>query len=272
MNSVFNSSGYRDFLRDCFPTKGKNRGRRQDLAAHLNCQTSFLSLVLTERAHMSEEMFIAACDHLRLSTAELEFGIYLFHRDRAGTDRLRSFYEQKLERMRARYTQVEGALNDKQLLKLEEQIPYYSSWLHAAIHVATTLNHDVTLEFLSNLLKVDLDEVVSAASFLIEAGIVGKVGDRLTPGSKRVHLSRNSPLAIGSHVQWRLEACRQIRKKNESNLHFSSTYSLSKKDYRKIKDILQMQILEIESVVAPSKEEQMCGLVIDLFGYEAMVV
>ena len=70
MIDVFKYQNYRPFLKAAFPRAGTGRGQRQQLAKALGCQTSFISLVLTDRVHMNEDMAFGTTQFLRLSKAE----------------------------------------------------------------------------------------------------------------------------------------------------------------------------------------------------------
>ncbi len=267
MKSVFAYDGYRPFLRDCFPSAGEARGQRQALARELGCQTSFLSQVLTERSHMSEEMLLATCSFLRLNHDELDFVLLLHRYERAGSAALTAHYEKKIEVVRREQSQVETALANQENLSGDEQTRYYSTWLYSAIYIATMLKSEMTLASLSRLLIVSEAEVSRAAEFLVEVGLVRKNGLTFETGSRRVHLQRSSPLAVAAHSTWRIESLRHIQKQAQTNLHFSAVYTLSKKDFGKIRKMLEEQILACEKVIAPSKEEEICALNIDLFRY-----
>lgn len=268
MKSVFEYDAYRAFLSSRFPTKGNERGRRQALADLLGCQTSFISQVVTERVHMSEEMLLATAEFLRLSETEIEFLLLLHRFERASSKHLREFYEKRVERFRRQHSKVEKELAKEDNLNQDEQAKYYSSWLYAAAHIATTLAADVTFEFLVKLLVVDETELARALEFLTATGLIVKNGVNYKAGKRRVHLQRTSALAVTSHAAWRNESIRHIQKGDAHNLHYSAVYSLSKKDFGRIRKMLEEQILEVETVIAPSKEEELCAINIDFFAYE----
>jgi uncharacterized protein (TIGR02147 family) len=268
MKRVFDFDSYRDFLRNQFPPKGDGRGQRKNLAEHIQCQTSFISLVLTDRAHMSEEMLLGACEFLKLTRFETDFLLLLLHYERAGTKKLEHFYQQKIEVFRSEQSEVEEALSSNENeLSSEQQIQYYSSWIYPAVHVATMIGKGTSFSFLEQALSTDLESLQEATEFLLNTGLIVKKNSLFICTKKRMHLSRSSPLSVISHTSWRLESIRHLQKMKEQNLHYSSIYTLSKKDYVRIKKALEAQILACEKIIAPSKEETLCVLSIDLFSY-----
>lgn len=216
---------------------------------------------------MSEEMLLATCSFLRLNHAEIDFVLLLHRYERAGSEALRKHYENKIELVRREHSQVETALANRENLSGEEQARYYSSWLYSAIYVATMLKSEMTLVSLSRLLTVSEEEISRATEFLVEVGLIKKSGMTFETGSRRVHLQRSSPLSVAAHSTWRIESLRHIQKQVQTNLHFSAVYTMSKKDFGKIRKMLEEQILACEKVIAPSKEEEICTLNIDFFKY-----
>jgi uncharacterized protein (TIGR02147 family) len=268
MKRVFDFDSYREFLRNRFPAKGEGRGQRKLFAEAIHCQTSFISLVLTDRAHMSEEMLMGACEFLKLTQFETDFLLLLLHFEKAGTKKLEEFYAQKIEAFRSEQSEVEESLSSNETeLSKEQQIQYYSSWIYPAVHVASMIGKGASLAFLKEALSTDAETVHKATEFLLSTGLIIKKNALFICTNKRIHLSRASPLSVISHTSWRLESIRHLQKMKEQNLHFSSIYTLSKKDYTRIKKSLEAQILACEKIIAPSKEEALCVLNIDLFSY-----
>src|SRR4051812_24339907 len=77
--------------------EGSGRGGRAELARFLGCQASFVSQVLTRRAHLSREQSIKVADYLDLAGDERRFFMLLVDYQRAGTPQLRAFYREELD-------------------------------------------------------------------------------------------------------------------------------------------------------------------------------
>lgn len=56
-----------------------------------------------------------------------------------------------------------------------------------------------------------------------------------------------------------------IHRADKGNLHFSSVYTMSEKDFIKIKEKLLENFQEVWNIVRPSNEEKLCTLNLDFF-------
>lgn len=267
MKTVFECDGYRQLLRESFPGKGEARGRRKLLAEHLGCQTSFLSLVLTEKNHMSEEMFLETCQFLKFQKPEIEFALLLYHFERASSQSLRDYYQNAIQQSLQELTKVDQMLKQEERLSPQLTMKYYSSWIYQAIHIASTLQKGVALHELAELFALKEERLQEPVEFLLKHHLIKKSQGRYMAGVQRIHLSRQSPLAALSHSSWRAESLRQMAFPQKDHLHFSSIYSLAKSDYKKIKKLIEDAILATDALVTPSPEEELCFLGVDLYRY-----
>ena len=267
MEDLFKCSKYRDFLRRCFPGKGDKRGRRRDLAKALSCQTSFISLVLTDRAHFNEDMLFKSAQFLRLNSKETEFFLVLYHLERAGSSVLRSYYQSKIKEALEARSQVKERVGPTPSIPSEIQAEYYSNWTYAAIH--TVVMNPETRDIASIAKKLNLGTAIVKENieFLEKWHFLNRIGTQYEPGMNRVHLSADSPFIIQHHRNWHLEAMRAVGEKNDLNLNYSGALSMSKADAETIKEILLSAIGTIEKQIAPSKDEDTVGLSISFFRY-----
>ncbi|MFL5814021.1 MAG: TIGR02147 family protein [Bdellovibrionia bacterium] len=269
MKSIFDYNSYRLFLRDCFPQKGEARGRRKFLAEHLKCQLSLIGLVLTERAHFSEEMLCEVAEFLRLTESEREFFLLLGSFERAGSHKLRSVYEKRIRKLRQEYCKFEEAVKSEAETELSTEVlsEYYGNWLNVAIQTAVLIPEMITIERLQHLFMCSRDQIEAAVQFLVQNGLIRREKGRLSPGVRRLHFKRASSMIPLIHTTWRLEATRHLHSNKDSNLHFSGAYSVSRSDYERIKTVLQEALVSCEKVVAPSKDECLIAIGLDLWRY-----
>ena len=80
-----------------------------------------------------------------------------------------------------------------------------------------------------------------------------------------IHLDKNSPMIYKHHTNWRLEGIKALESQNNDNLHYSSILAIAREDAQKIKQMLLKALEDIEPVVAPSPEEELYSLCMDLF-------
>ena len=267
MDDLFNYTHYRDFLRKAFPGKGERRGQRQALAASLNCQTSFVSLVLTDRAHFNEDMIFATGEFLNLNALEREFLLLIYHHERAASKKLRSFYQKKISDFLEQRKDIKNRINETTELPVEIQAQYYSSWIYSALHTAVMNPKTRTVTALSEKLKVSEKIVLKVLEFLTEWQFIKKTVSGHEPHTRRLHLSSQSSFINQHHRNWHIEAMRFLEEKNEEDLNYSGALSLSNADVATIKEILLKSIERIEKQIAPSPDEEMIGLSISYFKF-----
>ncbi len=82
---------------------------------------------------------------------------------------------------------------------------------------------------------VQIDQILN---LLLEAKLCRKEGMRYILDQPLVHLDNKSPLISQHHVNWRLKAMGQIERNNEDEVHYSGTFTISKKDFSEVKNSL----------------------------------
>jgi uncharacterized protein (TIGR02147 family) len=271
MADVFNESNYRNFLRTHFPQSGDGRGRRRQLSTALNCQTSFISLVLTDRAHLNEDMAFQAAHFLNLSSDETDYFLLLFHGERAATRELKNYYEKRRQEIIKMRGQVQKRIESTKEIPFEVQAQYYSDWSYGAIHTLILNPRFRSRESIASKLHLSLVQVDECFEFLTKWGFAKKIDGEFRTSVTRLHLSSDSPFIQQHHQNWHLEALRALasnRRNQELGMNYSGVLSLAKKDIPFVRDLMMDVISKIERHIKPSKDEELVGIVMDLFGYK----
>lgn len=266
-SAIFYQQNYRDFLQESLEHRG-GRGQRAALAEHLRCQNSFISQVLTERAHLSLEHGIATAEFLRLNSEETKFFLLLLQRDKAGSARLRQYFQEQIDETRAQTAMVKAHLNIKDELNEEDQATYYSMWWYAAVHILSALPGTQTRPAIAERLQLPTTIVDRALLFLSARSLVVEKDGRLGIGKGRVHLGDKSPLIARHHVNWRSKTAHFLEShgaQNPKHLHYSGILGLSRSDAKKIQRILLGALSETESLLEKSPEEAPFCLAIDWY-------
>lgn len=267
MADIYGARTYREFLRKSFPGKGDGRGRRGELARALKCQTSLISLVLTDRAHLNEDMAFATARFLGLGAAETEFFLLLYHHERAAGPALRQHYLSKIREAQAKREQVTERIGRAPTLSTDVQARYYSDWTYSAIHTAVMNPETRTLERLAQKLRLPPSLVEEQLKFLTEWKFVYQIGSVYEPGVTRVHLPSDSPFITQHHRNWHIEAMRAVGERRERDLNYSGALSLSRADAEKVRAILLDALTTIEKQIAPSPDEEIVGVAMSLFHF-----
>ncbi|MDZ4661269.1 MAG: TIGR02147 family protein [Pseudomonadota bacterium] len=267
MNDLFDSSNYRDFLRNSFPGSGDRRGRRRALAEALGCQTSFISLVLTDRAHFNEDMTFATAKFLTLNSPETEFLLLLYHFERAATPELRQYYKIKINKSLESRKQIKSRVRESPTIPLEIQAQYYSNWVFSAIHTVVMCAQTRTIDKIAKKINISEKLVEESLIFLTQWQFVKETTQGFEPGVNRLHLDSTSPFIIQHHRNWHLEAMRSVGERRDGDFNYSGALSVGRADVAAIKEILLKSVSAIESQIAQSPDEEAIGLTMSCFKY-----
>ena len=264
-SDVYSFKDYRSYLRQEFSGKGEGRGRRGQLAQKIGCQTSFLSQVLTDRAHLSLEHAIKTSAFLSHDRGEKTFFMLLVQFGKAGSKDLEDFFENEIVKIRKSRESIKERINVKTELSSEDQMKYYSSWYYSAVHILSALPEFNSIENMVRKLKLDIGTVKNAAEFLEARGFISKKGQRFSIGSTRIHLPNGAAMLPRHHSNWRIKAIEAADNVQDGDLHYSAILGISKRDQRKFKERLLQIIQEFEPVISSSKEEIPLVFLVDLF-------
>lgn len=264
---VFDYNDYRTYLFEVLGGK-KRTGAKQRLSEHLNCQPAHLSQILKEKNNLSLEHAFKANSFLGHSKHEADYFLNLVHIGNAGTKDLIDYYIEKNEIILKAASDVRGSLKSKsKALSKEDQAIYYSNRLYALIHVSVSLPHINTIDDLEGLLKTGRDELNEIIQFLLETNIIAVDQDgNYTTGSGHTFLDKSSPFLKTHHQNLRRHASLKVERNLKSNdLHYATYFTLSKKDFEKLKQNFLDLISDNLKLVEPSEEETLCCNIIDFF-------
>src|SRR5690242_18289002 len=122
--TVYDFDDYRVFLKAALDQLEPSRGSRSRLAAHLGCQTAFVSQVLAGKVDFSLEHAVRVGAFLGLSQADDYFFVLLVHLGRAGSKTLRDHYLVQIREIRERRSRVEERIDVRRELSFEDQAVY----------------------------------------------------------------------------------------------------------------------------------------------------
>lgn len=259
-------SDYRAYLRQEFAARGENRGRRARLAASLGCQTSFVSQVLTERAHLSLEHAYRTSEFLQHTAEERRYFLLLVQQDRAGSRELKRHFADELESFRKRRSEIQERIGVRTELTAQDQMKYYSAWHYCAIHVLTAFDGFRTAEAIAARLRLEVPVVKRALQFLSERGFVTRGPGGFTMGRTRIHLPKGSEMLPRHHANWRQRAIAGVDHERATDLHYTAVLGISRKDTKLLRERLLALLQEFEPVIRDSKVEEPVVLLLDLFG------
>jgi uncharacterized protein (TIGR02147 family) len=263
---LFDFTDYQLYLKSSFSGTGEGRGKRAHLAEALNCQTSFLTQVFTQKAHLSLEHALKACEYLNFDEKESDYFMLLVQKGKAGNKKLEDYFQRKIKKIKQTRDQIDHRIKIKTDLSLEDQMTYYSVWYYAAIHIAASIPNINTAEKISKYLNLSPLITKNALSFLEAKGFVEFVNGAYIVGARRIHLKKGMPMLPRHHSNWRMKAIASIDQEKEHDLHYTAVLGISKTDAQLLREKLLKLLEEFEPVISKSPEETSVVLLLDLFG------
>lgn len=266
--SIFEYNDYRSYLFDSLGGD-KRTGGRQRLAKHVGCQPAYISQVIKGKNNMSLEQGILVSVFFSHSEIESEYFLNLIQMNDSGSKKLQSFFKKRNEQILKTSKNIKDNLKSKSFeLNKQDQSLYYSNRLYSLVHVAVSLPSIKSIEDLHLFLKADINELNDIIQFLIKVNIIKKNDNgELSTGPGHTFLTKESPFLKTHHQNLRRHASLKIELdlKNSDDLHYATYYTLSLKDFEKIKRNITEAISKNLEIVEPSKEEVLCCNVIDFF-------
>lgn len=264
-NYVFDYQDYREFLTEALGGKSKRTGQRGALARHLGCQTAFLSQVLHGSANLTLEQALKVNQFFSHEPVTAEYFLLLVQIDRAGTQELKSYFQNKLNNILAKRSEISSRIAKNRTLSESDKVHYYSYWYVGAIHVALSIPELQTPSALARHFHLEDGVVHEVLDFLVNTGLAKFEHQKFSIGPSHIHLAKDSKFIHQLHSNWRMQALQSLEKRREQDLHYSVAYSLSRADVEKIRQQI-LQLIELNmSVVRPSAEEVLFCHTIDFF-------
>ncbi|OFZ47170.1 MAG: hypothetical protein A2381_14340 [Bdellovibrionales bacterium RIFOXYB1_FULL_37_110] len=258
-HSIFDFNNYQEYIIkkiQSFPQKG--RGKKSDLSLFINCQTTYLSRILSGKADFNLEQAEAVTRFFNLNKIEKKYFITLVQLQKAGTQEAKAYLEGELKDLKEQSLNLKKRLEVKNNLTEQEKEQYYSHWLYSVVHVLTTISFINSAEQIAKCLSIPVHKIQESLDFLQNAGLVKVENNNISIGVSKLHLASDSHLIYHHHRNWRLQALSAIDRALERNLHYSSVVTLSEQDVYKVKNYLIEAIKSVKKIISESKPEERC--------------
>jgi uncharacterized protein (TIGR02147 family) len=266
LSLLYHSRNYRQFLTELmnsYPNGG--RGLRSRWATAIGCQVPFITHVLAGRNELSPEQAEATARFFILGREGTEFFILLVSFNRASTRELKNLFEKMLDEKSSGQLQLKAKLKIDESMSPSDQMKYYSTWVFSAVHMALTLQNINRIEDIAEKIGTSVNQVHDALDFLKKKGFVSELKGVFQVRKSMWHLDRDSAALLNHHSNWRHRAIVSFPHEKDGDLHYSAAVTLSKNDRVKVREIFANAIKQSVEVIAPSKEEKICGVCVDFF-------
>lgn len=263
--SVFHFRKYRPFLRDSlanFPKQG--RGQTLKLAQHLGVNSSFVSQVMSGQKDFNLEQAQAVSEFLGLQSMDTDYFLIMVQHERAGTQKLRKYFEQKMNTMQAEAQKVVNRIEVDRSLSEAEKTKFYSSWVYPAIPLYCSVGKGKSFEEILKWTEWPRDRVLETVEFLLSSGFLQNKDGIYIEGIQRTHIEQGSPHLLRHHTNWRMKSLLRSETLTPQELMFTAPFSASKSDIEWLREELVQFIQRFTKKLGDSKPDSVGCLNLDL--------
>lgn len=264
LTSVFDASSYKIYLN--FRVQEK-RGNLSELAKIAGCHPSYLSRVLSEEIHLTQDHAHRLCQHWQFETAEREYFLALVDWERAADPDLRKYLSQKISALKATHENLKNRMTRKDATEEQKSLVYHSSWTWAAIHFLTSIPGFHSVDSISKKLHLAPELVQSVLKRLHEQGLVDKKNQKYFYSSSTAHIDRGSPVLSLFHNNWRQQSVMDAQNPASAGIHFTNIQTISKKDLEEFKSRLTDLIQKFGTIGNKSDPETLAVMTFDLWNF-----
>lgn len=262
MLSLYKFRDYKNVIRAQIRNQPRPKGYKSTLAKVAGIHASYLTHVLSSKAHLTPDQASLLADFWTFSPVEFDYFLTLVHLGRASQRSYRKKMVAKLSQLKS------SLLNQRESFKTQEDtqrgIHYYANWMCSAIHMLLLVPHLRSSKELADYLRMPAQEVDQQLQTLAELGLAVQVDKKWLPTQKVIHSTMQSTFAPLHHQNWRLRTIESI-KSRRPGLNYTSVYCLGEREFAAIREKLQATIAEIDEMALKSAEETGAVLVLDWF-------
>lgn len=263
--SIFEFKDYRKYIRNYIerlPKKG--RGELSKIANHLGVNTTLMSQVLSGTRDLNQEQTYSLSLYLGHTEVETEYFSLLIQNERAGTTELKKYLEKKMITLRTEALKLSKRIAHEKNLTDRQRTTFYSSWIFSAVHLFTSTSaKGVSLDEIASRFELSKQRTNELVHFLLEAGLCIEKNGRLFMGVQSTFVERGSPDLLKHHSNWRIKAIQKSETLTENEMMYSGQFSLSKKDFDKLRERMTEFIKETNEVVRDSQAEDIACFNLD---------
>lgn len=266
MESIYSFENYRNFLKMWVQNQpSRGRGIYKAWSEALRIEPSVMSQILSGKRGLNLDQGFELQKMLGLNELESEYFDILVQLELANTTKLQAHLKSKLKKIKNESLNLSKRLSKEKTLTDEEKAIFYSSWIYSAVRIATSLNELQTPDKISEKLKINKDKTQNVLNFLVKSGLVTQELGVYKVGPPRTHLERSSPHIIKHHANWRMKAIQQSENLTEEELMFTGPLTISKSDFKIIREEIVKLIMKVSDTVKDTKPEELAYFGIDLF-------
>lgn len=261
---VFDFENYKEFVvAELGQRPHKGRGEFMKVSKALGVHTTMITHVLRGDQHLSPEQTLALTEYLGLSPLETDYFVALVSLARAGDQRSRVFYRNKVRELKDKSLALTQRLEFKNKLEESDQALFYSSWIFAAVRILTAIPGCGSSHVIAEKLNLSVAQVHHALDFLLSRNLISKKGNDYEYRDLSTYVTRDSPLASRHNINWRLKCIERLDRVAPEEMAYSNPIVIAAADFERITELVVRFIDEFKKMADPSPSEILCCLNID---------
>jgi uncharacterized protein (TIGR02147 family) len=267
--NIFDFDSYISVLNEMIKLNSHVRGYKSQLAKAAQCQNSYFSLILGNKADLNLDQASALADFWELNNSEAEYFINLLSLARASTDSFKARLNDRNKELREQYAiyrlpKVVTSIQDVRLSR-EDQTFFLQHWLCPAVLTLLRFPKTETAEKVAEFLEVSVSVVIPIIDRLIKMGLLRQKDGRYIPEENLILVNNHSDLTLlHSSLQERSKFKNSFSTRN--NLRYSYSGTLSKEKFEALKtsfqEMVRAQLLELHE---DQGGETLVGFCYDIF-------
>lgn len=263
--NIYDYDNYKLLLLEYIKLNQAIRGYQGKLAEAARCSPSYLSQALKGKQELTPDQAINLAVHLNLNQHETEYFLTLVNFSRAVNPPLKDFLRQQLQALKEAQNKLSVRIKQSANAK-DLEAEYYSSWMYAAVHLITSSEDYQEPEAISLRLGIPILRIKKILSKLEAMDLIEKKKGKWVYKNSAAHLPDDSHMTELNHLHWRNRAILDVQKgSGNESLHYSSTFTMSKKDYVKLKKLLLDTVENSRKLIGSSGTDELYSFNCDLF-------
>lgn len=265
--TFFEFADFRELLESrllAMPKRGHGQLRR--LALELGVSPVYITQVLKGQKNLAPEHALQVAEYFGFSDLERDYFLLLVQFDRAGTTKLKNYYQTQLTQLAKKSNEIKERIPASVELSTEAQAVFYSDWRYSAIRLATSIENLQTVDALAARFHLPPSQVRKIVEFLLQYQLCEPNESRVVMGPALTHLPAGSEFIKNRQVQWRLKGFERMDERRNGEIFYTGPMATSAQAREKIHSEIVGLIERVAKIVRDSDSEELACINIDWFG------
>jgi len=270
--NIFSATCYRRILKALVDERKQvdSKINFQQAASYARMPKSYLSKVVNGKADLHSDQLYLICEFFELNQKEQAYMALLLEHARTAIAKRKAVLAQQIKLVREQNFQSKEYILPATVELGEESLAaYYLDPLNQIIHICLSIpRYQRDLSLLAADLNQSPARILSAANKLEQMGMIERSKAGIKPLKRYIHL----PKASVVYKPWRnqlklLTANRLDRLADDQSYSVAAVFSATEAARRKVLEILQAAIKDIEGTVVKAEQEEVYQLNVDLLSW-----